>query len=155
MPSPIPENISKWMGYRVEQVKGLMAELGIEKTHIIGNSMGGALAMQCVIEMPELFDKCMLMGAIGAPFTKSPTLARMMSFYDDPRISRYRELIESFVYDPSVFENIDEVIKERFAKAMDPDMRPIQEVMFKAMNEGMDIKTRLFPWKPACIFSST
>lgn len=78
------------------------------------------------------------MGAIGAPFTKSPTLARMMSFYDDPRISRYRELIESFVYDPSVFDNIDEVIQERFAKAMDPELRPIQELMFKAMNEGMD-----------------
>ncbi|MBT5701287.1 MAG: alpha/beta fold hydrolase [Gammaproteobacteria bacterium] len=138
MPNPIPEKISKWMGYRVEQVKGLLAELGIEKTHIIGNSMGGALAMQCVIEMPELFDKCMLMGAIGAPFTKSPTLARMMSFYDDPRISRYRELIESFVYDPSVFDNIDEIIQERFAKAMDPELRPIQELMFKAMNEGMD-----------------
>jgi 2-hydroxymuconate-semialdehyde hydrolase len=138
MPDPIPQKISRWMGYRVEQVKGLLNELGIEKTHLIGNSMGGALAMQCVIEMPERFDKCMLMGAIGAPFTKSATLARMMSFYDDPRIGRYRELIESFVYDPSVFEDIDAIIQERYARAMDPVLRPIQEIMFKAMKTDMD-----------------
>jgi Predicted hydrolases or acyltransferases (alpha/beta hydrolase superfamily) len=91
------------MGYRVEQVQGLMDELGIEKINIIGNSMGGALALQCVVEMPDRFEKCMLMGAIGAPFKKSATLNRMMTFYDDPRKARYRELIQSFVYDPSHF----------------------------------------------------
>jgi len=138
MPKEIPDNICRWMGYRVEQVKGLLNGLNIEKTHIIGNSMGGALALQCAVEMPDRFDKGMIMGAIGAPFKKSSTLVRMMNFYDDPRVSRYRELIESFVYDPSVIEDLDKVMEDRFAKAMDPEMRPIQEVMFKAMNEGMD-----------------
>jgi len=138
MPEVIPEKIAAWIGLRVEQIKGLLNELGIEKTHIIGNSMGGALAMQCVVEMPERFDKCMLMGAIGAPFTKTPTLTRMMSFYDDPRVSRYRELIESFVYDPSIFENLEAIMQDRFEKAMDPAIKPIQEIMFKAMNEDMD-----------------
>ena len=138
MPEVIPEKIAAWIGLRVDQIKGLMDELGIEKTHIIGNSMGGALAMQCVVEMPERFDKCMLMGAIGAPFTKTPTLTRMMSFYDDPRVSRYRELIESFVYDPSIFENLEAIMQDRFEKAMDPAIKPIQEIMFKAMNEDMD-----------------
>lgn len=138
MPKEIPHKIARWMGYRVEQIKGLLNELGVEKTHVIGNSMGGALALQSVVEMPDRFDKCMLMGAIGAPFTKSASLARMMSFYDDPRLARYRELIESFVYDPSVFEDLEVVMQDRFDKAMDPKIRPIQEIMFKAMNEDMD-----------------
>lgn len=138
MPKDIPTKIARWMGYRVEQIKGLLNELGIEKINVIGNSMGGALALQCVVEMPDRFDKCMLMGAIGAPFKKSATLARMMSFYDDPRVARYRELIESFVYDPSIFEDLEAVMQDRFEKAMDPTMRPIQEIMFKAMDEDMD-----------------
>ncbi|HAI96003.1 MAG: 2-hydroxy-6-oxo-6-phenylhexa-2,4-dienoate hydrolase [Cycloclasticus sp.] len=138
MPKDIPTKIARWMGYRVEQIKGLLNELGIEKTHIIGNSMGGALAMQCVVEMPDRFDKCMLMGAIGAPFEKSATLTRMMTFYDDPRKERYRELIQSFVYDPSIFEDLEAVMQDRFDKAMDPKIRPIQEVMFKAMNAEMN-----------------
>ncbi|MEO1888551.1 MAG: alpha/beta hydrolase [Cycloclasticus sp.] len=138
LPKEIPTKIARWMGYRVEQIKGLLDELGIEKTNVIGNSMGGALALQCVVEMPARFEKCMLMGAIGAPFKKSATLARMMSFYDDPRVARYRELIESFVYDPSIFEDLEAVMQDRFDKAMDPKMRPIQEIMFKAMNEDMD-----------------
>jgi len=29
-------------------------------------------------------------------------------------------------------------MQDRFDKAMDPVMRPIQEIMFKAMNEDMD-----------------
>jgi len=138
IPKEVPTKIARWMGYRVEQIKGLLDELGIEKTHIVGNSMGGALAMQCVVEMPDRFDKCMLMGAIGAPFEKSSTLTRMMTFYDDPRKARYRELIQSFVYDPSIFEDLEAVMQDRFDKAMDPKMRPIQEIMFKAMNEEMN-----------------
>ncbi len=42
------------------------------------------------------------------------------------------------MYDPSIFEDLEAVMQDRFEKAMDPKMRPIQEIMFKAMNEDMD-----------------
>lgn len=138
LPTKIPTKMAAWMGYRVEKIKGLMDELGIEKAHLVGNSMGGALAMQCVVEMPDRFDKCMLMGAIGAPFDRPSTMTRMISFYDDPRAGRYRELIESFVYDPSIFGDLQAVIDDRFEKAMNPETRDVQKIMFEAMVEDME-----------------
>jgi 2-hydroxymuconate-semialdehyde hydrolase len=115
-----------------------MDHFGIKKAHIVGNSMGGAVTLHLLIEAPERFDKVVLMGPAGAPMTRTPELARLMSFYADPRIGRYRELISSFVYDPSAVPDLDKIIEERFRVATNPEVRRVQEVMFESMKVGMD-----------------
>jgi 2-hydroxymuconate-semialdehyde hydrolase len=140
IPNPLPPHSMTWMGLRVEQTLGLMDHLGIKKAHIVGNSMGGAVTMHLLIEAPERFDKVLLMGPAGAPMgaSRPPELARLLSFYADPRIGRYKELIESFVYDPKAVPNLDKIIEERFRMATDPEVRRVQEVMFESMKVGMD-----------------
>ena len=138
IPDPLPPHSMTWMGLRVEQTLGLMDHLGIEKAHIVGNSMGGAVTLHLLIEAQERFDKVLLMGPAGAPMTRTPELARLLSFYADPRIGRYRELISSFVYDPSAVPNLDQIIQERYEVAVNPEVRRVQEVMFESMKVGMD-----------------
>jgi 2-hydroxymuconate-semialdehyde hydrolase len=138
IPDPLPPHSMTWMGMRVEQTLGLMDHFGIKKAHIVGNSMGGAVTLHLLIEAPERFDKVVLMGPAGAPMTRTPELARLMSFYADPRIGRYRELISSFVYDPSAVPDLDKIIEERFRVATNPEVRRVQEVMFESMKVGMD-----------------
>jgi pimeloyl-ACP methyl ester carboxylesterase len=138
IPDPLPPHSMTWMGMRVEQTLGLMDHFGIKKAHIVGNSMGGAVTLHLLIEAPERFDKVVLMGPAGAPMTRTPELARLLSFYADPRIGRYRELISSFVYDPSTVPDLDKIIEERFRVATNPEVRRVQEVMFESMKVGMD-----------------
>jgi len=138
VPDPLPPHSMTWMGMRVEQTLGLMDHLGIKKAHIVGNSMGGAVTLHLLIEAPERFDKVMLMGPAGAPMTKTPELARLLSFYADPRLPRYRELIQSFVYDPAAVPDLEKITEERFRVATDPEVRRVQEVMFESMKVGMD-----------------
>ena len=138
IPEPLPPHSMTWMGLRVEQTLGLMDHLGIKKAHIVGNSMGGAVTLHLLIEAPERFEKVMLMGPAGAPMTKTPELARLLSFYADPRLARYRELIQSFVYDPAAVPDLERITEERFRVATDPEVRRVQEVMFESMKVGMD-----------------
>lgn len=138
IPDPLPPHSMTWMGIRVEQVLGLMDELGIESTDIVGNSMGGAVTLHLLIEAPERFKRVMMMGPAGAKMSRTPEMARLLAFYADPRLPRYRELITSFVYDPSALPNLDEIIQQRFEVATDPEVRRVQEVMFESMKVGMD-----------------
>ena len=138
LPDPLPTHICGWMGLRVEQVLGLMDELGIERAHVVGNSMGGALTVNLLQDAPERFDRVVLMGPIGAPMRRTPEMVRLLSFYEDPRPRRYREMMRSFVHDPDAVPELEEIIAQRYQVAIRPDVRRVQEVMFAAMREGMD-----------------
>ncbi|MCG2634309.1 MAG: alpha/beta fold hydrolase [Gammaproteobacteria bacterium] len=138
LPTDLPEHIGGWIGLRVVQILALMDELGIEQSHIVGNSMGGALTLHLTLEAPERFKQVLLMGSIGAPMTWTTEMRRLLAFYSDPRIGRYREMMQSFVYDPSLVPELEEIVQTRFSTATDPKIRAVQEVMFKAMKEGMD-----------------
>lgn len=138
IPDPFPANIMAWIGTRVEQVLGLMDHYGIDRAHIVGNSMGGALTLQLLSEAPQRFDRVLLMGAIGAPVKSTPELQRLLSFYNDPRPARYREMMHTFAYDPDNFEGMDKIISDRYEIAMNPEVRAIAEKMIGTMRDGIN-----------------
>lgn len=138
IPDPLPNHIMGWIGHRVEQILALMDHLDIEKTDIVGNSMGGALTLQLMSEAPQRFKQVALMGSIGAPAPRTPELVRLLSFYSDPRPARYRELIHSFAYDPANFTGIDDIIADRYDIAMDPEVKRVALSMFDAMKAGIE-----------------
>ncbi|MBF6567597.1 MAG: alpha/beta fold hydrolase [Candidatus Binataceae bacterium] len=137
-PNPLPTHAMTWMGLRVEQILGMMDHLEIKTAHIVGNSMGGALTLHLLLEAPQRFKRAMLMGAVGAPMSRTPELVRLLSFYHDPRLGRYRELIHSFVCDPAQFPGLEDIVQARFKTATDPKVRAIQENAFESMRNGMD-----------------
>lgn len=87
-------------------LKGLVDALGLNKIHIIGNSMGGHSAVAFTLEYPEHVDKLILMGGGtggGSLFTPMPAegIKRIGKLYREPNMDNLKEMMDIFVYDSS------------------------------------------------------
>ncbi len=123
-PEPPLQNMRQWTKARVEATLGMLDALGIEKAHLVGNSMGGRLALGLLMRAPDRFGRVVLMGSSGGPSEPSPELIRLMTFYDDPTPSAMAELLTFFVYDEKMFGGkLQEIADERLAAAMQPQIR--------------------------------
>jgi 4,5:9,10-diseco-3-hydroxy-5,9,17-trioxoandrosta-1(10),2-diene-4-oate hydrolase len=109
-----------------DAVAGLLDELGIAKTHLIGNSLGGGTAMRFALRYPERAGRLVLMGPGGLTLNvlaPDPTegVRRLMDFAAPPGPSR--DKMEAFlrvmVYDQRLIT--DELIDERYAVACRPE----------------------------------
>ena len=64
-PDDIEYGVETWTNHLI----GFIEEIGAKKVHIIGNSLGGALALHIANKRPDLVGRMVLMGAAGLPFT--------------------------------------------------------------------------------------
>ncbi|MYS83904.1 alpha/beta fold hydrolase [Embleya scabrispora] len=104
---------------------GLLDELGLERVHLVGNSLGGALALHLLVRAPERFGKAVLMGAAGAGnmTTPPPAMMRLITFYDDPTARSMAELISFMLHDPTLFgDRLGAIAEERLAVAIRPEV---------------------------------
>ncbi len=132
-PENPPTEIRKWMRHWVDQSLSLLDALDIRKAHLVGNSMGGAIALQLLMEAPERFDRVVLMGSIGVPHKITPGIDRLWSFYDDPSVVVFRNIIKWFVYDESFLgDRLDGIARSRYEAAMNPDVQRSFKAMFPA-----------------------
>ncbi|WP_293373231.1 alpha/beta fold hydrolase [Nevskia sp.] len=88
-------------------VNGLMEVLGIERAHLIGNSMGGLSALTFALEYPQRLDRMILMGAAGlgqSLFQPSPQegIKLLMKLYRQPTMDNLQAMLNVFVFDPTV-----------------------------------------------------
>ncbi len=132
-PDPPPVGARAWMDLWVEQVIGLMDHLGLERAHVVGNSMGGALALHLLHRHPERFERVVLMGTVGAPHRLTFQLDVAWGFYEEPTAARLAQIIRWFVFDPaSVGGDLDAIAHDRLQAALDPVVRRSYEAMFPA-----------------------
>jgi 2-hydroxy-6-oxonona-2,4-dienedioate hydrolase len=87
-------------------LKGLMDAIGLDKVHIVGNSMGGHSAVAFALANPERVGKLVLMGGgTGglSPFVPMPTegIKLIGALYRDPTIENLKRMMNVFVYDTS------------------------------------------------------
>lgn len=130
-----PEDVP---GGRVRQIVAanlaLLDELGIEKVHLVGNSLGGAVALNMVARAPERVDKVICMGSAGGGGTTSSPSAELMkliTFYSAPSLESMKELISYMVVDLEMFgDRLDQIAGERLAVALRPDVRRSHELTF-------------------------
>jgi 4,5:9,10-diseco-3-hydroxy-5,9,17-trioxoandrosta-1(10),2-diene-4-oate hydrolase len=107
-------------------IGGLVDELGLERTHLIGNSYGGAAALRLAIERPELVDRLVLMGPGGVGTTRAlPTagLNQLLGYYGGSGPSREkltRFIREFLVHHPD--DVPDHVIELRYQASIDPEV---------------------------------
>ena len=88
-------------------VKGLMDALGIDRAHLVGNSMGGATALNFAIEYPDRIDKLILMGPGGlgpSMFAPMPMegIKLLFKLYAEPSYETLKQMIQVFLYDQSL-----------------------------------------------------
>mgnify|MGYP000211062312 CR=1 FL=1 len=97
-------------------VKEFLQVMNIEKAHLIGNSLGGAIALKVAHESPGVIDKLVLADSAGfsrhLPFAfRIASVPILGSFLLRPKLEFTRKALESFVYDK-------ETIKEDFVEQM-------------------------------------
>jgi 2-hydroxymuconate-semialdehyde hydrolase len=110
-----------------------MDSLKLDRVHLVGNSMGGAIALHLLMEAPERFGRAVLMGPIGTPHTITPEIDRLWGFYEDPSLRMFRNVIRWFVYDDTfIADRLDSIAKTRYEAAMNPDVQRSFKAMFPA-----------------------
>lgn len=129
------KNRQQWMDQWVKQIIQLLDHLGVEKAHLVGNSLGCSVALELLIEHPERVKKCVLMGPGGTPNTKiSYELARAKSFYDNPSKKKLQQIMSWFVYDAEkMWPTIEAVTESRFENAMRPEVRRSNDSIFSTV----------------------
>jgi 4,5:9,10-diseco-3-hydroxy-5,9,17-trioxoandrosta-1(10),2-diene-4-oate hydrolase len=96
---------------------------GIEYAHLIGNSLGGGVAIQMTLDHPEFTGKLVLMapGAVAeqASYFTMPGIAKMVSGFGGPdfNIDEQRRLIGNLLHPDYADKIPEELVAERFAVA--------------------------------------
>ncbi|MGY4708467.1 alpha/beta fold hydrolase [Mycolicibacterium sp. CBM1] len=100
--------IREWVRHAVR----VLDALGIDKTWIVGNSLGGWLAFQFAIDFPDRLLGIVSMGTGGA------TLTGALKGHSNPTLSveGVRNTLEQFVVDKSLVT--DELVSLRYASAL-------------------------------------
>ncbi|MEV6354931.1 4,5:9,10-diseco-3-hydroxy-5,9,17-trioxoandrosta-1(10),2-diene-4-oate hydrolase [Streptomyces hydrogenans] len=117
-----------YFSYSARAVAALMDELGIERAHFVGNSLGGGTAVRIALDHPEKADKLLLMGPGGVSvnlFAPDPTegIKRLFEFNaaPEPTKEQLRAFLSVMAHDQSVVT--DALVEERWASATDPETR--------------------------------
>ena len=107
-PEGIQYGIKEWVRHAVRTLDAL----GIEKTWIVGNSLGGWLAFQFAIDFPERLLGVVSMGTGGAKLTGA------LKGHSNPVLTEegIRKTLEMFVVDKSLVT--DELVSLRYQSAL-------------------------------------
>jgi len=113
----------------------LLDELGIERFSVIGNSMGGAIALSLAAARPQAVDRIVVMGTMGIGGPIPDGLAEVWGY--DPSPESMRRLIELFAYDQTIVT--DDLVQMRYRASADPVVRDAFAAMFpEPRQNGVD-----------------
>jgi pimeloyl-ACP methyl ester carboxylesterase len=111
--------------YNARILDGFMAAVGIDKAHIVGNSMGGQVAMRFGIDYPDRLSRVVIIGSGGVTpiFAPSPVegVKLIARYYkgSGPSREKLRELLSTILYDASFLT--EETFEERYQASIDPE----------------------------------
>lgn len=123
-------------GPRLDVLSGVLRDfmdaLGLERADLVGNSMGGQVALKLAIDSPERVGRLVLVAP--APFSRStmvpmPTeVVRQIAGYykgEGPTLPKMRRLMETLVFDSTTVT--DEVVQERFEASTRPEVLVVNQ----------------------------
>ena len=110
---------------------------GIEKTTIVGNSLGGRIALQMATDRPDRIAKMVLMGAPGVGMTLTDGLAALRAY--EPSHDAMRDLLRNyFAVDPAMIT--DELVAIRYeASIADGAYEAYRAMFFDPQHAGSEL----------------
>lgn len=118
-----------------EAVVAFLDGLGIDRTAILGNSLGGKIAARVAATHPERVTRLVTVGGVGLPFYSplpSEGIIRLVEFVEDPTRDRLVQWMRSMVHDPAVLT--EEFVEARWQAARDPAaMAGIRQIYSREM----------------------
>lgn len=145
-----------WGGHPMVTAQGAVTPfldaLGIDRADIVGNSMGGGVAINTAITEPDRVGRLVTIGGIGTNvFSPGPSegIRLLQEFTEDPTRQRLVDWLNSMVYDHSLVT--EELIEERWALATDAATlaaarRMYGKAAFAAMMDMMRASDLPLPW---------
>lgn len=142
-----PEGIDYSLQLFADTVFEALEAHGIERAHMVGNSLGGGIALQIALDHPGFVERMVLMapGCIEeqADYFRMPGIARMVSNFGGPdfNLEEQRRLVGNLVH-PDFAPNIpDALVEERFAVAR---MQP-KDVLVRMRTPNLAPRLRELP----------
>lgn len=131
-PDPQPQGFKANAEIRIDALLRLVAELGVDKVTLVGNSMGGMYSLRIAQLRPDLVERMVLMGSGGMPgLAPTPDLVKLVTYFDDPTVEAMAELLLAFVHDKQAFgPRVDEIAAERMALVRRPEVEASHRGMF-------------------------
>jgi len=118
-----PEGIDYPLQLFTDTLYDALQQHGISKAHLVGNSLGGGVAIQLTLDHPEFADKLVLMApgcvAEQASYFTMPGIAKMVSNFGGPEfnLDEQRRLIGNLLHPDFADKIPEELVAERFAVA--------------------------------------
>ncbi len=118
-------SIDVWVNHMIDFIEAI----GERKVSIIGNSFGGAIALNLVNRLPDLVNKVVLMGSVGNQSIISDELDAVWGY--TPSFENMKKLIKTFAYDQSSAEN-DDLVEMRYQASIQEGFQEAFSSMFPA-----------------------
>ena len=113
---------------RVRHLIGFLDALGLDRVDVVGNSMGGALALALAHRHPERVRRMVLMGTVGIAFPIPDGLDRVWGY--EPSLDAMAELIGLFAHDRDVVG--PDLVRLRYEASMVPGVHERYAAAFAA-----------------------
>ncbi|MGJ8687300.1 MAG: alpha/beta fold hydrolase [Spongiibacteraceae bacterium] len=137
-----PEDVDYHIDFFVECLKQMLDQIGVSSYSLIGNSLGGAIALKFTLDYPANVEKLVLMAPGGieeqANYFQMPGMAIMKEVFSEGAMAPER--LENFirrglVYDDSVVD--EQLIKERWGIFVQQNMRVINTMVVPNMADRL------------------
>lgn len=123
-PPAMDYNLKTWS----DQLVGFLDALGIERAGLVGNSFGGAIALQVASQHPERVSRLALMGAVGVPFPITEGLDEVWGY--EPSVEAMRKIMDYFAFSRELVT--DELAEVRYRASVAPGFQDSYSAMFPA-----------------------
>ena len=132
LPQQHAYSLERWTTHLLDFLRAA----GIQRAHLVGNSMGAAVALALTVMHPEMVDRLVLMGPTGVRFPITEGLNAVWGYV--PSVVEMKRLIGVFTYDHHRFMT-DELAELRYRASTRPGMQEAFSSMFPAPRQtGVD-----------------
>ena len=145
------EVVGNFFTFAADALLAFLDELGIERVHLLGNSLGGGTATRFALMHPERVGRLVLMGPGGLSlnlFHADPTegIKRLYDFSGDPTLASLEAFMRTMVVNQDLIT--PELVAERFAHATAPGAQQAMASMGASMMKP-DTYEDGFVWRDA------
>ncbi|WP_426243016.1 alpha/beta fold hydrolase [Nocardioides sp. LHG3406-4] len=124
-PDDFPYGAEGW----ARAVRDLLAELEIPTAHLVGNSMGGRIALTAAVRFPDMVSSLTLMGVRGPESEAGFANLRRVRAYE-PSQDDMRDVLSLFTYDPASLS--EDLVRTRYEASIVPGAQESYRRMFES-----------------------
>lgn len=120
-----------------------LAALGIDRAHLVGHSLGGAIVLQTAIEEPDRFASLTLIAPAG--LGPDINMDYVKGFIDADRRKQMKDVLRHLFADPALVsrEMIDDLLKYKRLDGVNRALQAIASAVFPEGKQAVTLRSRL------------